>query len=107
MLYLPTLLALTTDNKMTKIKKDALLVYYGDGEHVTWLVDTTARMLTAFRELFTLIDELGYYCDENQCQLDLARSGNLQAIYSILRRHNGCPYETWHLKSLRIPENKV
>lgn len=82
-----------------------ILIYHGKHGDQYWLADTPERLEAALRRLFTELDELGCYAEDEFRSLTLAkaREGDARSIRHILEDHKGCEYEDWDLEEAYDP----
>ena len=82
-----------------------ILIYHGKYGDQYWLADTPERLETALRRLFTELDELGCYAEDEVRSLTLvkAREGDARSIRHILERHKSFEYENWDLEEAYDP----
>jgi len=81
-----------------------ILVYYGQHDNDYWLIDTPARRVGAMRELFKQLDKKGFYVDEDESHVALARLGDPHAIEGILNSRRCFGYEEWEIKEASVCE---
>ena len=82
-----------------------ILIHHGKHGNQYWLADTPERLEAALRKLFTELDELGCYA-ENEFRsrtLIKAREGDAHCIRLILESRKGCEYEDWDLEEAYDP----
>ena len=82
-----------------------LLIYHGKHRDQYWLADTPDRLEAALRILFTELDALGCYTDDEIRSLTLqeAREGDAHSIRHILESHKSYEYENWDLEEAYDP----
>ena len=82
-----------------------ILVHHGKHGDQHWLADTSERLEAALRRLFTEIDELGCYAEDEFRSLTLqkARGGDARCIRYILERRKDREYEDWGLEEAYDP----
>lgn len=82
-----------------------ILVHHGKYGDQYWLADTPERLEAALRRLFTELDELGCYTEDEFRSLTLqkARGGDARCIRYILESRIGCEYEGWDVKEVCDP----
>ena len=82
-----------------------ILIYHGKHEDQYWLADTPQQLEAALRKLFTELDELGCYTEDEFRSLTLAnaREGDARCIRHILESHRFHEYEGWDLKEVADP----
>ena len=82
-----------------------ILVRHGKHGDQYWLADTPERLEAALRRLFTELDELGCYAEDETQSLMLAkaREGNARCIRYILESRKDREYEDWDMKKACDP----
>lgn len=76
-----------------------ILIYHGKHGDQYWLADTSERLDAAMRKLFTELDELGGYAEDEirSLTLEKAREGDARSIRHVLESRKSREYETWDL----------
>lgn len=82
-----------------------ILIYHGKHGDQYWLADTPDRLEAALRKLFTELDALGCYAEDESRSLTLqkAREGDARSIRHILESHKSYEYENWDLEEVYDP----
>lgn len=82
-----------------------ILIYHGKHGDEYWLADTEEQLNAAMFRLFTILDELQCYVEDEHHSLTLrmARTGNAKCVRAILEEHRGYEYEGWDLEEATDP----